>query len=93
MARLVFREGDGELLLQVFVVLPGDVDHHLGDGAAGKRVGRRVVRGHRRAAVASDGQTGPGQTECAGMDFDVSERADGVFVDEQQVPAVRATFV
>lgn len=97
MARLVigsvFREGDGELLLQVFVVLPGDVDHHLGDGAAGKRLGRRVVRGHRRAAVASDGQAGPGQTECAGMDFDVSERADGVFVDEQHVPAVRATFV
>ncbi|SID18240.1 hypothetical protein [Mycobacteroides abscessus] len=26
------------------------------------------------------------------MDFDVSECADGVFVDEQYVPAVRATL-
>ncbi|SHX90887.1 Uncharacterised protein [Mycobacteroides abscessus subsp. bolletii] len=26
------------------------------------------------------------------MDFDVSERADGVFVDEQHVPAVGATL-
>lgn len=35
---------------------------------------------------------GPGQTECAGMDFDVSECADGVFVDEQHVPAVGAAL-